>query len=97
MTEALTQTHIIELIGVLGFSFYAGSYFLVSIGRMNSEELRYYVCKGLGAICILISLSMSFNLGSFLIQVFFIVISGIGIAKRLGVSKSAASAPLDHV
>jgi hypothetical protein len=41
------------------------------------------VVNGLGAVCVLISLSMSFHLGALLVQVFYILTSACAIATRL--------------
>ena len=56
-------------------------YFLLQIGRLNSRDLAYQIINLAGAVLLIISLFVHFNLRSFLIEVFWIIITIYGIYK----------------
>ena len=56
-------------------------YFLLQIGRLNSRDLAYQIINLAGAVLLIISLFVHFNLDSFLIEVFWIIITIYGIYK----------------
>ena len=56
-------------------------YFLLQIGRLNSSDLAYQIINLAGAVLLIISLFVHFNLGSVLIEVFWIIITIYGIYK----------------
>nr|WP_314889181.1 hypothetical protein [uncultured Campylobacter sp.] len=72
---------IFQLIGLLGMICIVAAYFLLQIGRINSETLVYQTINLIGAILLIISLLEHFNLGSFLIEVFWIFITFFGFYK----------------
>ena len=76
-----TTTDITEAIGVLGFIFYMLSYFLLLTGKIKGTHNSYILMNLFAASCVLISLIHNFNLASALIQVFWIVISIIGLIR----------------
>ena len=80
--------HIIQLttsetIGLGGALLYSVCYLLSAYDRLPSQSPLYYVSKLTAALMVLISLSQNFNLASAVIQVFFITVSLIGIARHL--------------
>ncbi|MDO5046549.1 CBU_0592 family membrane protein [Campylobacter sp.] len=72
---------IFQIIGLLGMICIVLGYFLLQIGKMTSEDLSYQLINLIGAILLIISLFVHFNLGSFLIEVFWIFITLYGIFK----------------
>ena len=68
-----------DVVGVVGVVFIVGSYFMLQVQYLSSETLSYSVINGVGAILILISLSVDFNLAAFVIEVFWLLISLAGI------------------
>ena len=72
---------IFQLIGLLGMICIVAAYFLLQIGRINSETLAYQTINLIGAILLIISLLEHFNLGSVLIEVFWICITFFGLYK----------------
>ena len=48
---------------------------------MKSDQLAYSVINLLGALLIVVSLYFQFNLASFVIEIFWILISIIGIVR----------------
>lgn len=76
-----TLTNITETIGVFGFVFYMLSYFLLLTGKIHGTHNCYILMNFIAASCVLISLIHNFNLASALIQVFWIVISVVGLIR----------------
>lgn len=72
---------IFQFIGLLGMICIVLAYFLLQIGKMTSADLSYQLINLAGAILLIISLLVHFNLGSFLIEVFWIFITIYGIFK----------------
>ncbi len=70
-------------IGVLGFMLYLTSYTLVTFQRIDSRGLLFFCLNTGAAAMVLISLTQNFNLASALIQVVWIGLGAIAIAKRL--------------
>jgi len=70
-----------DVIGNLGVVMIVGSYFLVQIGKMSGTGLPYTSLNGLGAALIMVSLYYNFNLSAFIIELFWILISVIGMVR----------------
>lgn len=75
------ELHAYDFIGLIGVSFVVGTYFLSQVGRMNVNRPLYPALNGLGALLILYSLSHTFNAASFVIEVFWLGISIVGLAR----------------
>ena len=77
-------------IGFFGMIFIVLAYFLLQINRYTIRSLQYQLLNLSGAILLLISLFVHFNLGSFIIEVFWIIITIYGIyinTKKKGKEK----------
>ncbi|AZV32829.1 hypothetical protein FBG13_14310 [Cobetia marina] len=72
-----------DIIGMLGTSLVVGAFFLLQIGRLDARSLTYNLMNLSGAILLLISLCINFNLASFVIEVFWIVASLVGLVRWL--------------
>ncbi|MEL7542647.1 MAG: hypothetical protein AAGJ70_02610 [Pseudomonadota bacterium] len=72
-----------QTLGLVGFALYMGSYFLLQIGRVDGNGLAYALANLAAASCVLVSLGEHFNLPSVLIQLSWIAISLVGIARQL--------------
>ncbi len=72
-----------QWLGFLGMACIVLAYFLLQIGKYDIHSIGYQFLNLLGAIALIISLLVYFNLGSFLIEVFWIIITLYGIAKNL--------------
>ena len=70
-----------DMLGTLGVAMILLCYFLIQIGKIDSDKLPYSVVNGLGASFILVSLYYEFNFASVLIEGFWVVISLIGIIR----------------
>nr|WP_206018200.1 MULTISPECIES: hypothetical protein [unclassified Pseudoalteromonas] len=58
-----------------------GSFFLLQLGKTSPTSLMYNIMNLTGAILLLISLCYNFNLASFVIEIFWIAASLIGLYK----------------
>lgn len=72
-----------NVVGNIGVVLIVGSYLLVQLGRMSAVQLPYISLNGLGALLILYSLWFDFNLSAFLIEVIWLLISLLGMARIL--------------
>jgi len=75
MTIELTA----NIIGMLGTLLVVGTYFLMQINKLDPKGMLFNVANLLGAIFLLLSLLVHFNLASFVIELFWITASLIGI------------------
>ena len=70
-----------DIVGLVGIVMIVGSYFLLQTGRIRSDNLKYPVLNGLGALCVLYSIVFAFNLSAFLVETFWVIINVIGIVR----------------
>jgi predicted membrane protein len=68
--------HAISMIGMACVVF---AYFAIERGWLDNKNIKLYVINLIGALLLLISLLINFNLGSFIIEIFWIIISMMGI------------------
>lgn len=83
-----TETaHIIStgahIVGFLGMMCVVLAFWLVVSEKWKPTSLEYNLLNGAGAILLMLSLLVHFNLGSFVIEIFWIAISAMGIRKYL--------------
>jgi len=72
-----------DVIGNLGAIMIVGSYFLIQIGKMSATGITYTGLNGLGAAFIMISLMFDFNMSAFVVEVFWLLISLVGMGRIL--------------
>lgn len=93
---------ICEAVGLIGVTLYASNYIGLSLRLLTSEGIPYFALNTLAAICVLVSLTQSFNLASALIQSFWIAAGLLAVCVRLrrrrgarrALRSAVASAPL---
>lgn len=73
---------IFQWIGFLGMVCVVYAYFLLHSDKSEKDDWVYLWLNFLGAIFLTISLIVHFNLGSFLIEIFWIGITLYGIYKK---------------
>ncbi len=78
-----------DLIGSVGVLLIVGAYFLLVIRRIASTDLAYSGLNALGAALILFSLSQDFNFPAFLIELFWLLISIVGMAMAVRAKRNA--------
>ncbi|WP_462163135.1 CBU_0592 family membrane protein [Pseudoalteromonas xiamenensis] len=72
-----------DIVGMTGTFLVVGAFFLLQLGKASPEGLLYNVMNLSGAILLLISLCYNFNLASFVIELFWIAASLIGLYKYI--------------
>ncbi|MBE7517285.1 MAG: hypothetical protein HS105_11880 [Chloracidobacterium sp.] len=70
-----------DVVGAAGVAVIVGCYILLQTERNKSEHLSYSLLNAAGALLILISLIFAFNLPSFIVESFWLLISLYGIGK----------------
>ena len=74
---------IYQIIGFIGMLLVVYAYLLLQIKKYTITSFPYQILNLIGAILLLISLFVHFNLGSFVIEVFWIIITLFGMYKNL--------------
>ena len=72
-----------DYIGSLGAAVIVVTYLLLQLGRIESDTTTYSTLNALGAALILLSLVFVFNAAAFLIELFWLVISILGVALSI--------------
>ncbi len=72
-----------DLVGFAGVACVVGTYFLSQIGKMDSRAPAYPAINVIGAVLIIFSLTRTFNAASFVIEIFWLVISLTGLVIAL--------------
>lgn len=70
-----------DFLGTLGVLLIVAGYFLIQVGRVRSDNPAYSWLNLIGALMILTSLLFTFNFSSFVIEIFWIAISVIGLIR----------------
>jgi len=78
-----------DFVGNLGVAAIIISYLGIQLDWMSAKSMLYSWINLIGAVFILISLLYSFNLSSFIIEIFWIGISLIGIVRGILKRRSA--------
>ena len=74
---------LIDLVGNIGVVIIVVAYLLLQLERLKSTDLIYSVLNAVGASLIVASLIVDFNLSALLMEVFWVLISFIGIGRHL--------------
>ncbi len=77
-----------DLVGFIGVGFLLYAYAALQLGKMSADAPIYSVLNGLAAILILFSLLFTFNAASFVIELFWLAISLIGLIRALQKKRS---------
>jgi len=68
-------------VGNIGVFFILLSYVLLQLEKLKSTQLIYSTLNAAGAVLVLVSLTYSFDLSSFITEIFWLVISIFGLIK----------------
>ena len=71
-----------DLLGNTGVVMVLGTYFALQTGRMSINDRVYSLLNAMGAVLILMSLMIDFNLSSFIIEIVWFSISVYGLMRR---------------
>ena len=70
-----------NIIGMSGTILVVGTYFLLQLNKLDPKGLAYNLWNLVGASLLLISLFVHFNLASFVIELFWIAASLVGLVQ----------------
>ena len=70
-----------DIVGLAGVAAYLSAYGLLQLGILKLEDLRYALLNALGALLILYSLALDFNLASFVTQTAWLALTIIGYIR----------------
>ena len=73
---------VMDLVGNVGVVILMVTYLLLQLDKIKSAQLSYSVLNALGASLIVASLVVNFNLSAMLMEVFWVLISFIGIGRH---------------
>lgn len=77
----MTISILADIIGMFGTFSIVLAYFLIQLDKMDPKGVRYNLLNLVGAILLLISLCINFNLASFVIELFWIAASVVGLIQ----------------
>jgi len=71
----------IDLVGNIGVVVLMIAYLMLQLNKLRSDGLAYSLLNAIGASLIIISLLYDFNLSALLMEVFWVLISFVGIYR----------------
>ncbi|MFK7956459.1 MAG: hypothetical protein AB8B96_10210 [Lysobacterales bacterium] len=72
-----------DVLGICGVVSLLVAFGSLQQGWLSAQDWRYYAANALGALLILVSLWVDFNLSAFVIEVCWLLISVIGLVTTL--------------
>ena len=72
-----------DLAGFIGVVLIVIAYLLLQLDRLPSSSLSFSLLNAAGSLLIMFSLAFKFNVSAFLIEVFWFLISLLGLTKWL--------------
>ena len=73
---------VMDLLGNIGVVMLMITYLMLQLDKIKSADLSYSVLNAVGASLIVASLIVNFNLSAMLMEVFWVLISFIGIGRH---------------
>ena len=83
MISMVTNLTWFDLAGFIGVLMIVIAYLLLQLDKLPSSSLSYSLLNATGALLIIISLIFKFNLSAFIVEVFWFLISLLGLTKSL--------------
>ena len=80
MAPNLTRFDLVRFIGVL---LIIVAYLLLQLDKLPSSSPSYSLLNAAGALLIIVSLIFAFNLSAFVVEVFWFLISLLGLSRSL--------------
>ncbi len=72
-----------DFAGNIGVLMMVVAYLLLQLDKLASSSITYLLLNAAGAVLVMISLVVRFNLSAFLMEAFWLLISLFGLAKSL--------------
>jgi hypothetical protein len=85
---------LLDLVGNIGVVLLMIAYLMLQLNKLRSDGLAYSLLNVFGASLIILSLLVNFNLSAFIMEVFWVLISFVGIYRYFRL-KSPRSQTLD--
>jgi len=74
---------LLDLLGNIGVIVLMITYLMLQLNKLSSDSLAYSVLNAVGAGLIVVSLTSNFNLSALMVEVFWVLISCVGIYRYL--------------
>ena len=74
---------LLDFVGNVGVVLLMLAYLLLQLNKLESSSITYSLLNAVGACFIILSLWANFNLSAFVIEVFWVLISLVGIVRYL--------------
>lgn len=71
----------VDFLGIIGVGIIVVTYLFLQLGKLRSEALAYSLMNAIGASLIVASLLVNFNLSALLMEVFWVLISLLGVYR----------------
>ena len=75
--------HLFDLAGFIGVLLIVIAYLLLQLDKLPSASPRYSLLNAGGALLIIVSLIFAFNLSAFIVEVFWFLISLLGVWRSV--------------
>ena len=85
---------ITDVVGMTGTFMVVLAYYLLQLEKTDPKGLSYNVLNLTGAVLLLVSLCFNFNLASFVIEIFWIGASIIGLWRYVQRQSEASGGPV---
>jgi multidrug transporter EmrE-like cation transporter len=72
---------LVDLVGNIGVVVLMIAYLMLQLNKLSSNGLAYSLLNAIGASLIVISLFVNFNLSAFVMEIFWVLISLVGIYR----------------
>ena len=72
---------LLDLVGNTGVVMLIITYLMLQVNKIRSDGLAYSLLNAVGASLIILSLLVNFNLSAFIMEVFWVQISFVGIYR----------------
>jgi multisubunit Na+/H+ antiporter MnhB subunit len=72
---------LVDFLGLIGVGIIVVTYLWLQLGKLKSDALTYSLMNAIGATLIVVSLLVDFNLSALLMEVFWVLISLIGVYR----------------
>ena len=80
-----------DLLGAIGSLMIIAAFFFLQVEKLKSDTLSYSLLNGVGALLVIVSLLYSFNLAAFILEVFWLFISFMGLKRQWHKRKQSSS------
>ena len=81
--------HLSDLAGFIGVLLIIVAYLLLQLEKLPSSSPKYSLLNAAGALLIMVSLIFAFNLSAFIVEVFWFLISLVGLWRALSSRKQS--------